>query len=373
MNIMEANNITPVMTTRPTEIIKDEIKARGMSKKEFAERMQMQQSNVSRLLKGEDISVSMANKLEQALDISADFWLRLQTDYDKDKMALERREESEKSACNTERLLSAFLDLKLLYKRLGIKTELFVNEKLRILQSLLKFDPIDLGTKKLVAQFSFKKSDKLDIDDINQNTWLTLAYIKSVNSDLQIPFIKNNALKAAHELSGLSRSENITEADMKSCLNRYGIIYEVEENLPKVPIDAVAINIGDRPAIIVTHRYDDMAMLIFNVMHELGHIELHMGNNLDEMFISSDSKYSSTDIKEKQANTFAEDMLIDKVTWNRIMSTKINTLWGYEIVSVLRKLAKENGLNEHIVIWRYKHDSRKYNLKSVPKYRIAKN
>ena len=80
-------NTAPFRAVHPTEIIKDEIKARSMTQKEFAERMGMQAPNVTRLLKGENLTLSIANKLEIALGIPADFWMRLQTQYDKDTRA----------------------------------------------------------------------------------------------------------------------------------------------------------------------------------------------------------------------------------------------------------------------------------------------
>ena len=47
---------TPFAVAHPTEIVKDELKARGMSQKELASRMNMQPSNMSRFLKGENIT-----------------------------------------------------------------------------------------------------------------------------------------------------------------------------------------------------------------------------------------------------------------------------------------------------------------------------
>ena len=166
----------------------------------------------------------------------------------------------------------------------------------------------------------------------------------------------------------LSDSDTLIET---LSLNNYGIVYEVVPKLPHVPIDAVAVNSGARPAVIVTHRHDDMAMLIFNIMHELGHIELHMYKYGNEMFVSSDRDYSSSDAKESEANSFAEDMLIDKCTWKKIMSASVNSLWGYKIVESLRKSSKAFHLNEHIVIWRYKHENDKYHLNGVSQYHIV--
>lgn len=70
-------NNTPFRAVHPAEIIKEEIKARSMTQKELAERMGMKQSNLSRLLKGENITATVAQKLEEALGIPAEIWVRL--------------------------------------------------------------------------------------------------------------------------------------------------------------------------------------------------------------------------------------------------------------------------------------------------------
>ena len=122
MNTMATNELhtTPFRAVHPTEIIKDELKARSMSRKELAERMGMQAPNVTRLLKGENITTSIARKLETALDIPADFWMRLQTQYDKDVESVAARNEVEKEVIVAEKTLAGILNLNEIYKRLKI-------------------------------------------------------------------------------------------------------------------------------------------------------------------------------------------------------------------------------------------------------------
>lgn len=112
---METNKINgnkdtiPFAATHPTEIIKDEIKARGMSQNELADRMGMKKSNLSRLLRGENITPTIASKLETALDIPADMWLKLQIQYEKDTKAISERNEKEREAYATEKCYQHYL------------------------------------------------------------------------------------------------------------------------------------------------------------------------------------------------------------------------------------------------------------------------
>ena len=104
---METNKHTeyvPFAAVHPTEIVKDEIKARGISQKELAFRMGMKTSNLSRLLKGEDITPAVAAQLEVALDIPSDFWLNLQSQYEVDSKNVALRNELETIA-NSDRII----------------------------------------------------------------------------------------------------------------------------------------------------------------------------------------------------------------------------------------------------------------------------
>lgn len=107
MNIMETNKHTvyvPFAAVHPTEIVKDEIKARGISQKELAFRMGMKPSDLSRLLKGENITPAIAAQLELALDIPSDFWLNLQSQYEIDSKNVALRNELETIA-NSDRII----------------------------------------------------------------------------------------------------------------------------------------------------------------------------------------------------------------------------------------------------------------------------
>ncbi len=370
MNIMETNEThsTPFRAVHPAEIIKDEFKARGMTQKELAARMGMQPSNLSRLLKGENITASIAQKLEEALEIPADFWMRLQTQYDKDMKSVAVRDEKEKAAINAESMLSGILNLSELYKRLGISATLFVQEKLEVLKRHLGFEPLDIRNQGFAQQLniSYKKSDKYEIDEKNQTTWLTLAYVESRNNKPEGSYIPGNANLAAQEIAQRAHEGGLKEIEIKSILKQYCIAYSVVSKLERTPIDAASMDLGDYPAIITTHRYNDMSRLIFNILHELGHIEKHMYGEEKEVFVSGEP-YSMDSPKEREANEFAQNMLISQTLWDSMMKS-VGRLYGLRygnVVERLRKLSRENNLDFNIVLWRWKYESHFYQLKGA--------
>ena len=357
---------TPV--AHPTEIIKDELKARGMSQKELASRMDMQTSNLSRFLKGENITPAIAAKLEVALDIPTEFWLNLQAQYEVDIKNIALRDEKEREAFNIERMLTNIINLPELYRRLCINSSLFIQDKLDKLEELMGFPVLNLSTQPFILQRCFKKNEKHETDERNETTWLTLAYIKSRDIKPEKQYIDGNARKAAEEISKSAHLGGITENDIQLVLNKYGIAYSVIPKLEKTPIDAASLQMSGYPSIITTHRYNDMSRLIFNILHELGHIQKHMSfenDNQCSVFVSSENDYSRDNKEEREANEFAEDMLIPKETWKRMMSTGTKNLSNQYILRTLKQLSSEYSLDFNIVAWRYKYESSRYNLYGI--------
>lgn len=73
----------------PGEVLEEELEARDIKKSVFAMELKIYPSHFSNILKGKrDINAAIALKLEKALDISAEFWVQLQAEYD---LKLERQ------------------------------------------------------------------------------------------------------------------------------------------------------------------------------------------------------------------------------------------------------------------------------------------
>ncbi|MDE6534810.1 MAG: HigA family addiction module antidote protein [Muribaculaceae bacterium] len=83
---MIANNLTPGNLIHPGEMIKDEIEYRGISQSALAREIGLAPSVLNEVLNGKRaVTTEYALLLEAALGIEADLWLRLQTNYNKQK------------------------------------------------------------------------------------------------------------------------------------------------------------------------------------------------------------------------------------------------------------------------------------------------
>lgn len=67
----------------PGETLKEELLARNIKFKDFAILLEIPQSNLSEIFKDKrKITIQLAFKLKQLLDISVRYWLKLQMEYD---------------------------------------------------------------------------------------------------------------------------------------------------------------------------------------------------------------------------------------------------------------------------------------------------
>ena len=82
-----ANNMTPSNLIHPGEMIKDEIMARGITQKKLAQQMGVSYTVFNEILNGRrPVTTEYPMLLEAVLGTDATIWLRLQADYNMQKI-----------------------------------------------------------------------------------------------------------------------------------------------------------------------------------------------------------------------------------------------------------------------------------------------
>lgn len=90
---MSSKAQVPFVATHPGELIKDELKERGLTQKKLAEMTGIKASVICETIAGKrSVSLNMAVALEKALGIPADMWMNLQTQYNLDVAGISERE-----------------------------------------------------------------------------------------------------------------------------------------------------------------------------------------------------------------------------------------------------------------------------------------
>jgi len=354
------NDIVPFEATHPGEILKDELEARGIKQKDFAQAIGIPSSNLNEILKGKrGINANLAMKLHKELGISYDFWMNLQASYEKDCVAIKNRDNANAEADNWLLKISEKFNLRELFKRLDID-EFFSFKQLKLLVERLGFNsPSDI-VDAIPTFGNFKKSDNIETNERNLNTWLLLVHAKISKYDIKNQY-SGNLDFVAKSLAAMANGRALSKDGIRDLFEENGIIYIEEPKIDKAPVDAYSTWRGKNPVIAVTYRYgDDADKLAFDLLHELGHIKYHNGQSFLNI-----KDYDRSNPLEKQADSFAEDCLIPPKVWKELMKVSVNHINPQEVVRKLEDKALELNINPSIASNRYLHLLSKYNVKRI--------
>lgn len=364
-----AKHIIPAMATHPGSVLKSELRERCIKQKDFARAIGMPASNLSEIIKGKrHVTEAIAMKLEQALGIPFQTWMNLQNRYHYVTRQRQELDAAEASASEQEQSIAQRVNLPAVYKHFGINENLAA-KRISMLHSALgpSLDLLDEREAKVVGYF--RRSEKLRIDDRNMLTWLLLAWCEAEKAELSAPYRTENCLTAAGEIARAANDGKLSLDLVQTILNRNSIVFCRVPKLDATPVDAYSFMAGEHPAIVVTCRHNDADKLAFDVLHELGHIRLHLQSG--KSYISVESDYSSLSPEEREANEFANNALIPPKTWKSMMSAGAKNLSPHIVARALADEAKRHGISPSIAVARYKHETKCYNIRGFRSAKIT--
>ncbi|MDA3938281.1 MAG: ImmA/IrrE family metallo-endopeptidase [Spirochaetia bacterium] len=165
----------------------------------------------------------------------------------------------------------------------------------------------------------FRKSLRSDktIDEYGLAAWYAKVLIDQNNIPIENKYkekvLDNNFFDELRMLSFFDKGPVLAQ----EYLLKFGIKLLVVPHLKGILIDgAVFFNSEMDPVIGLTLRYDRLDYFWFTLFHELAHLALHLKNNDDYFFDDLSGKKDLTDI-EKEADSYAEEMLIKNTVWQK--------------------------------------------------------
>lgn len=85
------DKLTPFIATPAGEVLQDELVANNISIKKFAKLINIEKSQLDRIITGKEIiDRKLANQFDKVLNIDSDYWLSLQKNYITDKVKIAR-------------------------------------------------------------------------------------------------------------------------------------------------------------------------------------------------------------------------------------------------------------------------------------------
>lgn len=358
MNIINLQDCA--LSPHPGTVLKGELEEYGLSQRELASALGKSAPMINGIITGgKDITVEIAILLEAALpgSLKASDWLRLQNEHD---LGLKRKEiESRTVAIEIWNKLRTHANLGALKKRLEFSSD-FEKNIAMVMEALGISDVQQLNLQFSSSTGCFKKSEKVQTDQSNLFTWVVIVKHVSNNINLNAEFIPDRVPELIGKLNAVFFSNTDVIEKTENLLNTYGIKFiSGEKRLGKVPVDGFSFWRGSNPTIVTTQRMNRIDNFAFTIMHELGHIMLHLEQDSTHSFIDVDRSIMVNDEKETAANQYATEALWSGNSPIEAFSDIENP---YAAANKLKAIARSNRMNVGIVTGQYHHFCQERNL-----------
>lgn len=334
--------IIPFSATHVGSLIKDELDYLGLTQAQLAEQTGIAKTVLNELLKGKrGLNAEMAVKISEVINIPDELLMKVQSKYEIDCARIRLRDEADVQANDELLKYREKINFKLLFSILGIDTT-HPSSALSSLCQLLNVNSV--GEVPLAPVFSRSLNSGLDYRQLT--TWTILARCKAGNVSVDGVFSNADEENIKSELVSIFNENVDTESRTKSVLSKYGIKYCVVPKLEKASVNGCSFMSDGIPAIVVTKRINTIDNFAFTVMHELCHVYNHLSNRCEPK-INFD-EYSD-DPLEIEANTYAQDALVEKTIWAYAPAVKMCVP---DIQREYSGWAKANHIHKWIVLGR---------------------
>lgn len=156
------------------------------------------------------------------------------------------------------------------------------------------------------------------------------------------------------QIAKLSRSDDGPTL-AREFLAMKGIILVFEQHLPKTKLDGAAIMDTDgTPIIGLTLRFDRVDYFWFTLMHELVHVQRHLGRQCSAFIDEDDSDIA--DEREAEANIVAADAFIPRHIW------KSSEAYRTKKAEAVTRLAEELRIHPAIIAGRIQRETNNYRI-----------
>lgn len=156
------------------------------------------------------------------------------------------------------------------------------------------------------------------IDEIATTAWI--AHVTNV----ALEQVASVVFRASHIddifLRNLVRLSPLEDGPQRAldAVREIGIRVVTESSLPGMSVDGASLHTKDTgPVLALTLRHDRLDNFWFTLLHEIGHIALHLSQPSDDVFVDSEEEENEASELEAEANAFAKDSLIPRDLWLR--------------------------------------------------------
>ncbi len=332
------NNFMPTVALPPGVTIRENMDYLGMTQKELALRLSITEKHLSHVLNGDSpITYDTALKLESVIGPSAEFWMKLETNYQLNKYRLEE-----------EGKLKEDLDIlkNIPYRDMAANgwVEKERDLKKRVLNTRDFFGVGSLSAIKKTYAVAYRTHNSSNtISDYGILAWLRKAEIEGVKKQVE-KFDKSRLRKLIpryRELTLLHPEGFYPELE-RLCAEA-GIALVLAEYIPKTYICGATVWRDNRAIVALSMRGKRADVFWFTFFHEVAHLLNHTRKEVHIIFENTD--------EQDQANEIASNYLISKKEYTNFIENH-----NFTDIDEIRKYAEEIGIASYVLIGRLQHD-----------------
>lgn len=332
-----------VIAVPPGATIREQLEDRGMSQKEFSQRMGMTEKHISRLINGKvDLTHEVALKLESVLGLPASFWNNLEAIYKENIVRAKAEQALEQDMAMAKHFPYAKM------AGLGwVKATNRAEEKVECLRAYFEVASLNLLDELRVPGIACRQVGKNAKSDYVLAAWAQKARLEA--RKIKVAPININRLN-----ENISAIRALTEKppaefcdELRKLLSDCGIAIVFLPHIGGSFLHGASFVDGNHIVVGLTVRGRDADRFWFSLFHELCHIiEGHIFN-LDE----------TTEEQERTADQFSRDILIPPYEYERFIYSGKRT--DRDIISFARSIGIDPGIvlgrlqKENIVPYSY--------------------
>ena len=355
--------LTPAIAIHPGEILKDELVLREIKQKDFALLTGIPQTQLNEIIKGKrGINSDIALMIGKALKMDAALWMNLQSNYELDLAKISEKNSIRLVAMDQWEMVKSYIPEKF-YKKHNVITgnPVFDVPVVKAIYGVQSFEQL-AGVYSQTPYAKFRKSNKLSIDKINLVGWVKLVNYQAANIKVN-HFEANKQNELITELKAIFRRNKKTVEKTTETLARFGIKLIVQPHPEKCAVDGISFWSNGNPAIGISLRHRRIDNFAFTILHELGHVFLHLINDNTAEFIDLHKDHNTSEYKnskeENEANDFSRNCLIDKDSWDNYINDN-----PHFIEESIKSFANKMKVHPGIVQGRFCYEQDYFRIKS---------
>ena len=340
----------PYLATHPGYVLSEELEARGWSCGDLASQIGSSEQSVRQVLRGRaKVTKPFADKLETALGVSAAFWLRMQSSYEKTIERLGSDPTMEGDIALLDQLPLKDLHRQGWAQEVATDVERVID--LRILYGVSRL--VDVPTGSIEAAFRVTPGSK--VDPWALAAWVQQGEWQSIERKFLRPDDEGVCARFDPEIlqATLPTLRRLTLArpfwsELRTLTGQAGVHLEFVPHIAKSGANGVTRWLDDgRPLIQVSILRKRADIFWFTLCHELGHV---LPGDRSKVYIDLADGSDAADEHEAAADAFARDTLIPPADLDAFIHTQC-----FSARSV-QQFATNIGVHPGIVVGRLQDD-----------------